>query len=268
MSANYRVMLGGALLLAATSAPASAQTIITDRPDFTESTATVPQGRFQIEAGYTYATIGDLTAHEIGEGLIRYGVIPGLELRIGVPSFLMVSFPDDLGPISADGEDTGFGESSVGLKLGLYESGLAEGLPSVALLVGTTLPGGNQEVGASPPWEPSAVLALGWSFTETLTLGANVGYTQRVTPIVNEDRFDEFSASVAVGFPIFGSMSGFAEYFAIRPNFEDFDLDEDYVDGGITYLLSPTFQLDARVGLGVGDTEDAMFFGVGLAKLF
>ena len=259
MNAKYRLIPGCALLLAAATAPAKAQTIITDRPDFTESTATVPQGRFQLEAGYTYSTVGDLTAHEIGEGLIRYGLIPGLELRIGVPSFVSLSVDD--APADADGE-SGFADASLGLKLGLYESGIAEGLPSLSILLGSGIPTGSEEVGGADGWEPEAIVALSWAFTPTLSLGANMGYAQRV---VGDFRYDETFGSVAAGFPLFGAMSGFIEYFGIRP---EEDSDESYVDGGITYLLSPTFQLDARVGMGVGDSEDAMFFGVGLAKLF
>ena len=55
--------------------------ISTDRPKFTLPTQTVPDGRFQVEAGYTYSTMGDRTSHQIGEALFRMGLIPGLELR-------------------------------------------------------------------------------------------------------------------------------------------------------------------------------------------
>jgi len=261
MSAQRFFLMTGALALASTTAPLSAQTIVTDRPDFTESTATVPDGRIQIEAGYTYSTFGDFSGHEIGEGLIRYGLIPGLELRLGVPSF--VSYSADEG--AEDSDDSGFADASAGIKLALFESGLAEGLPSVSLLLGTGIPTGNAEITGSDGWEPQAVLALGWQFTETLSLGANAGYVQRRI-FGLDDATDEFSASIAAGFPLFAGLNGFAEYFAIRPDLDDSD--EDYVDGGVTYLLSPTFQLDARVGMGIGDTDDAMFFGIGFARLF
>ena len=260
MNANHRLLFGGAILLAAAATPASAQTIVTDRPDFTESTATVPDGRFQLEAGYTYASVGDFTGHEIGEGLLRWGLIPGLELRLGIPSYLSISQD------GADGADaSGLGDASVGVKLGLYESGMAEGLPSVSLILGSGIPTGNEDVTGSDGWEPEAIVALGWSFTPSLSLGANVGYAQR-SLVGFDDSIDEFFTSIAAGFPLVGGLNGFAEYYAIRPDLDG--ADEDYINGGVMYLLSPTLQLDARIGMGIGDTDDAMFFGAGLAKLF
>jgi hypothetical protein len=244
--------------------PAASQ-IVTDRPDFTESTATVPQGRVQIEAGYTLLKIDDATEHQIGEGLLRLGIIPGLEARVGIPTFHSQSIETD-GLIELEREESGFGDASVGMKLGLYESGMSEGLPSLSLLLGSSIPLGDDDFGADG-WEPEAILALGWSLAPRLDLGVNAGYAQRVDDdlVGDDDRFNETWGSIALGFPIAGSLAGFGEYFAIRP---DEGIDQDFIDAGVTYLLSETFQLDARVGKGLGDTDDAVFFGVGLAKLF
>ncbi|HEX6589769.1 MAG TPA: transporter [Longimicrobiales bacterium] len=259
MHATLKNLTGGLFLLVVGAAPLSAQ-METDRPDFTEGTATVPDGRIQLEAGYTYATAGELTGHQIGEALVRFGLIPGLELRAELPSFQSVS--GDFGLFEI--EESGWSDAGVGMKLGLYEAGLAEGLPSVSLLLGTSLPTGDDDFGADG-WEPEAILALGWQFTPGLGLGANVGYAQREP--VGEERHDEWVTSVALELPVTSSVGAFVEYFAIRPD-TDFDEDADYVDGGLTFLLSPTFQLDGRIGYNLDGDADEMFFGVGLAKLF
>ncbi len=258
MKARYGGILGGLVMLAV-GTPVGAQ-ISTDRPDFTEGTRTVPDGRLQLEAGYTYEDADRATTHTVGEALFRYGLIPGLELRIGLPSFQ--SYTIDR-PILGEFEASGLSDASLGMKLGLYEAGMAEGLPSVSVLFGTVVPTGESELPESAGgWEPEAILAIGWEFVESLELGANVGYAQRDN---GADRFDEFLASVSLGFPLMGALSGFGEYYAIRP---DGGADQDFIDGGLMFQLSPDFQLDARVGVGVGDTEDTLIFGVGFAKLF
>lgn len=255
-STGIRTGLGaGVLLLAASVAPAAAQeTIVTDRPEFTVGTGSVLPGVYQLEAGYTFFRFGNTDTHRIGEALIRTGVIEGLELRILLPSFL------------SDADASGIGDANLGMKLGLFESGVSEGLPSMSLLLGTGVPIGDEDFGADG-WEPEAKLLLGWALTERLGLGANVNYTQRDPDF--GDRYDEWGASVSLGFPLTRRLSGFGEYFAIRPDFGGDAGDRDYVDGGITFLLSDDFQLDARVGVGVDSPEDDDFFvGAGISKRF
>lgn len=259
MNATLRGLLGGVFLIAAAAAPAAAQ-LDTDRPDFTEGTSTVPDGAIQLEAGYTYATAGDLSGHQVGEALIRFGLIPGLELRAELPSYQKVS--GEVGPFEFD--ESGWSDAGVGMKLGLYEADMAEGLPSLSLLLGTSLPTGDDPFGAER-WEPEAILALGWEFAPRVELGANVGFAQRA--LNEDDSYDEFFASVALELPVTSSIGAFVEYFGIRPD-TDFDTESDYVDGGLTFLLSPTFQLDGRVGFNLDGDADEMFFGVGFAKLF
>ena len=256
---NARVGAAALALLALTAASSAAQEpMVTDRPAFTQSTATVMPGVYQIEAGYTFTRFGRTDLHQLGEALLRTGLIEGLELRFGLPSFQSASREDPGGV-----DESGIGDAHLGMKLGLFESGVAEGLPSLALLLGTGVPVGDDFFGADG-WEPEAKLALDWSFTESLGLGANVNYAQRDPDI--GDRYDEWAASVAVDFPLTQSLSGFGEYFAIRP---DVGGDRDYLDAGVTWLMSRDLQLDARIGVGIDSpVDDDFFIGVGFAKRF
>ena len=65
---------------------AIAQTIVTDRPDQTESSLTVPQGSLQIESGVLYGTAKDgFNSEELllaPTVLWRYGISKGIELRL------------------------------------------------------------------------------------------------------------------------------------------------------------------------------------------
>lgn len=261
MGMMNRMRAGMALVVAlgAATAPAAAQEpMITDRPDFTESAFTVGSGVAQIEAGYTYFERGPTTMHQIGEALIRYGIIPNLEARVLLPSYLSAN--TDVGPLESDA--SGFGDANLGIKLGLVQNEAGEGLPSIGLILGSSVPVGADDF-TSDAWEPEAKLALGWSVTERIGLGANVNYAQR-DPGAG-DRYNEFGASVSLGLPITARMGAFAEYYAIRP--ED-RADQDYIDGGVTFSLTDDFQLDGRVGYGLNDIDSDWFFGVGLARRF
>lgn len=255
--------LGAGLLVAASVVPAAAQeSIITDRPVFTKNTATVMPGAFQLEAGYTFFRVGNTDLHQIGEALLRIGLIPGLEGRVLLPSFMSAS---TAGPL-IESDVSGISDANLGMKLGLYESGVSEGLPSLSLLLGTGVPIGDDDFGAEG-WEPEAKLLLGWSLTGRLGLAANVNYAQRDPEF--GDRYDELGASVSLGFPLTQRLSGFGEYFAIRPDIRGGAGDRDYLDAGITFLVSDDFQLDARIGVGVDSPEEDDFFvGAGVSKRF
>src|SRR5688500_2105944 len=66
--------------------------LLTDRPDFTETSFAVPRGSLQLESGFTYTDEGGSGGHVLNlpELLIRYGFAPRTELRIGTPEFVRV----------------------------------------------------------------------------------------------------------------------------------------------------------------------------------
>ncbi len=65
---------------------ADEEPIATDRPDFTEASSTVPQGRIQFESGYTFTyEVADGAihrAHTAPELLVRYGYSGDIEFRL------------------------------------------------------------------------------------------------------------------------------------------------------------------------------------------
>lgn len=244
-----------ALALAVVPAGASAQgaddprPLVGDRPDFTESAVAVAPGRVQVEAGYTFTRSGGTRVHDVGEGLVRVGLVPGAELRMGVESFAVVDAP---GP----GSVSGVRDPSLGAKLALPEPS-SPALPKAALLVGTTLPVGSDALGAEG-LRPGATLALGWEPADRLGLGANAGYTRE------EDggrRVDEVSASGAVSWQLTPAAGVFAEYFGL---FRDVGRDENFLSGGATLALGPDLRLDARAGVGLDGPGPDYFVGAGV----
>ncbi len=73
---------------AASPEPEKPDSIVTDRPDFTEASSTVGKGRIQLEAGYTFIRDRSggvtTTSHSYPEALFRIGALADwLEFRLG-----------------------------------------------------------------------------------------------------------------------------------------------------------------------------------------
>lgn len=217
--------------------------LITDRPDFTESAAVVDRGRTQIESGYTFTRSADIDQHALGEVLVRVGLGGGLELRLAPNSYAWVEGPD--------GDVDGFEDAGIGLKWLL-----ADGDPgAAALLAGTSVPTGGDAFGAEG-WQPEVTLALARG-----AVGANLGWGWADT---GEGRRHTGLVSLAVGLPLGERLGVFLESYAIAA--EGAGGEEAYADAGLTRLLSPDLQLDARVGMGLNDRAVDWFVGVGLAR--
>jgi hypothetical protein len=220
--------------------------LIGDRPDFSESTATVGDGRFQLEAGVLYGRDEGESARELGQALLRVGVLPDWEVRIGLGSWLD-------GPGEAEGWDGG----SLGLKVALLENWAAR--PAVALLVGTSTPWGDSAV-ADEEWQPEAKVALSWELSDALELAVNTGYARLGA---DEARFDQAQWSAAVGWGVGDRLGVFGEYFGFSREERDGDATH-YLDGGVTWLLSEDLQLDLWGGTNVAGEGADWFVGSGV----
>jgi len=247
-----------ALLLAAVPVVAQEgpqEPLVTDRPDATESTETVVPGRFQLESGYTYQRFADLRLHQVGEILLRIGALDRLEVRVGLDSYL---HEETLGTTAE-----GLADSSLGVKLKLLDNGgTGSARPDLAVLVSTTLPTGASEVSADAA-QPEVRLATAWELPGGVGLGANFLYGW-AEDTGRQERFNELGSSVALGYGLTEVVGVFVEHFGTYP-LEDGLEDENFVNGGLTFLLGPDAQLDARVGYGLNGRDDDVFVGFGSA---
>ena len=248
------LLIGIAISTPLTAAPQESERndpLTTDRPDFTESTASVQPRRVQLETGYTWEKIGEIETQSWGEILLRIGLSEIAELRLGVNSFIT-----EIGAGAEGIEDSFVGAKfEIGPRLGDQPTAK----PELAVLAGTTLPTGASDVGADDP-QPGALLAAAWTVSERLSLGANLGAIYLNEP---EDSFWEGSFSLALGADLGRGFGAFVEYFVLAPEGSAGD-PSHFFDAGLTYLISNDFQLDLRVGAEAGGETDA-FLGLGLA---
>jgi hypothetical protein len=229
-----------------------APAIDADRPDFTESPETVPPGSIQAEGGYTYNRDESGTNQSFGELLLRVPAGPRAEIRVGFNSYEIEHGPGLL--------RRGFGDMAVGTKVRIIQQEERSPVPSVSILLLSTLPTGHPGIG-SGVMQPTAKLALGWQLSERLSLQSNENYTY-----ASEDgtRFSQWATSASLGADITPRLETFFEWFGISP----LSLGAkraDYLDTGAAMKFGRSLRLDARVGASARSTKD-YFVGVGVSR--
>lgn len=223
------------------------ETLITDRPDFTESSSTVPTGRIQLEAGvqYTRTEFGPIEADTFDgpQALVRYGINDFSELRLGVPNISFTSIDDQ--------SETTFGALSAGAKLA---TSLA---PSVRVGVIPFVEVGVETGDVSG----GAIATAAFDLSDSVALGVNAGLTSLEG--AGDERILEGSGSVALGVGLTDELSLFVEGYTLVPDGEF----AWFADAGFTYLLTPHLQVDAFGGVEL-EGVDSIFGGAGVSVLF
>ena len=244
--------------------------LITDRPDFTESTETIPANHFQIEIGYTFTydregndRVRDHTAPEL---LLRIGVVENLELRIGWDGYSWTE--NQFEAETRSGRRTtreswaqGANDLSLGFKYKLVEQ---DGwIPHFGVIGAITVPSGSAGI-SSGDVDPEIVLLWAYDITDSFAVAGNVGFA---APTDDGDRFFQASASLSAAVALSEKVGAYVEYFGFYPNAEHSDAAHT-INGGLTYLINNNFQIDWRIGAGLNEEADDFFTGVGFAWRF
>jgi len=232
--------------------------LITDRPDQTESAATVPHRSLQIETGFVMAK--DETdqfknwAFAYNTTLLRYGLLENFELRLG-SEYLGEKMKYKQTDVTTS--SSGLGPLYTGFKVKIHEE---EGWkPEVALLGGLLLP-----FTASEDFKPEHTggglrFAFSHTLSDRLSLGYNLG-----AEWFGETAIPTYFYSVSLGAGISDGLGVFIESFGLIP--EEGEAGH-MLDAGLTFLLLPNFQLDASGGFGIHNSIDH-FISLGLTYRF
>ncbi len=230
--------------------------LITDRPDQTESSVTVPKNALQIESGFMLemeeTNLSKSNNWGLGTTLLRYGVWDNFELRIG--SFYQTSNITIKGT-DADSSFQGFGPLIAGFKVYVVEE---QGIrPEISIMADITMRHvGHEEI--SPTYSyPTAKILASHTLSPKFSMGYNAGFAYNGE---NADGF--FVYSYVIGYSITEKLGSFAEVYG---NFDNGDLPNHKVDGGLTYLVADNFQLDISAGMGFDDVIDKNFVSMGFS---
>lgn len=230
-------------------------TIAPDRPGFSNSTAIVPQGHFQLEAGATAARSGDDRSYSFGQLLVRVPVSSRAEARVGVPSYLVSR--------SGGARDTGF--DNVFLE-GKYLLSSRE-KSAYTILVNAVVPTGSRSV-TTREFQPGINFAADYTICDSFGVTLNLGAVRvaNVAATGTTSHSDDLFGAASFNFTLTPKLGTFAELYAIGGDGPT----QKYLDGGFTYLINPRTQLDVNAGVGLGNRAGGpdYFYGLGLARLF
>lgn len=239
--------------LTACASLGSRPALISDRPDFTEATATVAAKHVQVEMGQTIAREGDLRSTTAGEVLVRAGFAERAELRVAPNSWARER--------EGNAVNSGMQDASLGFKVRLLDGPENPSWrPELSVIAHTTIPTGSSAFRSSRAQPEIKVLAA-WPLTETLALSSNLNVGR---PFDGDRSFTEYSGSLSLGVALSDRVGSYIEGFGFAPQ-DGSEVVSRYLNGGFTYLVSPDVQLDVRAGIGPTRTlSRAHFYGIGL----
>jgi len=199
-----------------------------DRPDFTENTATVPPGRFQLELGTTTARLSG-SEYETAwpEALLRSGIADGSELRLGLP--VRNAF-----------------EAGIKHRLVRDRAGL-----DLTLLGSALFPSMDRA-------EPEAALIWSYAVPEPYELAGQFAYGTFKT---ESDWRNAGQLTLAGARRLSESCGTFLEYSL---EFSEDFAPVHFLHHGYTWQLASLLQVDVHAGVGLSASAPDFFLGFGL----
>lgn len=222
------------------------ENIITDRPDQTESSATVGNNVFQIETGPVLNVYDAFNNQLILLSLFRYGLGENFEFRLVSGLGRTHSTINTVGSI-ADLNYTEMSDLEVGFKYRLVNTSSL----MLCYLGHAVFPSGTAS--ANGKFGVVNKLGISTSLTDRISLGSNLGYTY-----FGEGKGDA-TYTLVLGSSLTDKIGFYAEIYGSLIEFDELTTN---FDSGFTYLAKPNLQLDFSFGTGISIRSNYYSMGV------
>ena len=109
--------------------------------------------------------------------------------------------------------------------------------------------------------EPIRLQEILWQINDRLSIAGNTGCFF-ASP--GGDYFNLFTQSASAAVSLTDRLGTYHEWYVLAFDGAEDSRPQHFYNGGITYLVTPNFQLDWRAGFGLNDASDDFFTGPGL----
>lgn len=209
--------------------------MVTDRPDYTESSEVVGRGVMQIEMGTIFeidSSAGSKTI-SFGTPLLRLGLSKKLELRVATDGFVS----DRGGGLAT----RGMADLQVGFKYKVHNE--SKWLPAFGVIPFVGTPTGAQAF-TNGRFDPGVKLLWAKDAPFGFSLSGNLN-AERVPG--SDGRFVQKTVTLSVGHDLVAGLAGFWEAFAFAP-FDNRTGPSWVYDMGVTRMVGRNAQWDATWG--------------------
>lgn len=253
MRTSYLLLVSATLVAFGQTQPAELKIgeLVTDRPDFTESTEIAPKGWLQVESGFQFDKAGNTYGYTFGAPLLRLGLARKFELRLATDG--VVGMRDKPDPIRR-----GLADSSIGFKYKFVNE--SKWLPAMSIIPSITLPTGHPMY-TSKHVDPGAKFAMAKDVPLGFSVSGNINYGSLSDPL---GRYHQSAATLSVG-------HGFGERFSGYWELYTFNCDErssgrmTVAQTGLAAAIGKNTQLDITVGRRLTSVGPDWLFAFGWA---
>ena len=242
----------GRTLACAAQTGAAVPELVTDRPDFTESSEVVGHRVVQIESGFTLeqsdASTRQVTAPQM---LVRVGIGPRFELRFAGDGFVSQSLSTPSGHVRTSGRS----DVELGAKFKFADASRAG--VDLAVIPFLSLPTASNGF-SSNGYDPGFKLTAARDLPRGFGLSGNFNATSMTS---ETGRGWEREASLSLGHGLGGPFGAYWETYGTLAGGGC----DCTVNTGVSMALGANSQIDVEVGRGISGQAQDWFVGFGFA---